>query len=75
MGLESSLWSSETGAGKLLKIWYLTFAEDLESYFQDDKESGLFKNKTSQSHFCYVFIYVYIFVILYTIWKIDRTPG
>ena len=41
VGLESSLWSSGTGAGKRLKIHKkyrnLTFAEDLESYFQDDK--------------------------------------
>ena len=41
VGLESSLWSSETGAGKQFKIYKkyrnLTFAEDLESYFQDDK--------------------------------------
>ncbi len=40
--LESSLWSSEkTWAGKRLKIHKkyrkITFAEDLESYFQDDK--------------------------------------
>jgi hypothetical protein len=39
--LESSLWSSETWAGKRLKIQKkyrkITFAEDLESYFQDDK--------------------------------------
>ena len=41
VGLESSLWSSETWAGKRLKIQKkygkITFAEDLESYFQDDK--------------------------------------
>ena len=40
VGLESSLWSSETWAGKQLKIQKkyhkITFAEDLESYFQDD---------------------------------------
>jgi hypothetical protein len=41
VGLVSLLWSSETGAGKQLKIHKkyrnLTFAGDLESYFQDDK--------------------------------------
>ena len=42
VGLESSLWCWETWAGKLLKILQkkyrkITFAEDLESYFQDDK--------------------------------------
>ncbi len=41
VGLESSLWSSETWAGKRLKIQKkyrkITFAEDLESYFEDDK--------------------------------------
>ena len=41
VGLESSLWSSETWAGRRLKIHKkyrkITFAEDLESYFQDDK--------------------------------------
>ncbi len=40
VGLESSLWSSETWAGKQLKIQKkyrkITFAEDLVSYFQDD---------------------------------------
>ena len=41
LGLVSSLCSSETGAKEQLKILKkyrnLTFAEDLESYFQDDK--------------------------------------
>ena len=41
LGLECALWSSDTWAGKRLKIQKkyrkLTFAEDLESYFQDDK--------------------------------------
>jgi hypothetical protein len=41
VGLVSSLWSSETGARAPLKILKkyrnLTFAEDLESFFQDDK--------------------------------------
>ncbi len=41
VGLVSSLWSSETGAREQLKIHKknrnLTFVEDLESYFQDDK--------------------------------------
>ena len=41
VGLESSLWCSETWAGKRLKIQKkyrkITFAEDLELYFQDDK--------------------------------------
>ncbi len=41
VGLVSSLWSSETGAREQLKILKkyrtLTFAEDLESFFQDDK--------------------------------------
>jgi hypothetical protein len=42
VGLESSLWCSETWAGKRSKILQkkyrkITFAEDLESYFQDDK--------------------------------------
>ena len=40
VGLKSSLWLSDTWAGKRLKIHKkyrnLTFAEDLESYFQDD---------------------------------------
>ena len=40
VGLESSLWSSETWVGKRLKIQKkfrkITFAEDLESYFQED---------------------------------------
>ena len=40
VGLESSLWSSETWAGKRLKIQKkyrkITFAEDLVSYFQED---------------------------------------
>ncbi len=40
VGLKSSLWSSETWTGKRLKIQKIyckiTFAEDLESYFQDD---------------------------------------
>ena len=40
VGLESSPWSSETWAGKRLKTEKkyrnLTFAEDLESYFQED---------------------------------------
>ena len=42
VGLKSSLWLSETWAGKRLKIHKkyrrkITFAEDLDSYFQDDK--------------------------------------
>jgi hypothetical protein len=41
VGLVSSLWSSENGAKEQLKIHKkyrtLTFAEDLKSYFQDDK--------------------------------------
>jgi hypothetical protein len=41
VGLESSLWCSETRAGKRLNIQKkyrkITFADDLESYFQDDK--------------------------------------
>ena len=40
VGLESSLWSSNTWAGKRLKIQKkyrkITFAEDLISYFQED---------------------------------------
>jgi hypothetical protein len=40
VGLESSLWSSDTWAGKRLKIQKknrkITFAEDLVSYFQED---------------------------------------
>ncbi len=40
VGLKSSLWLSETWAGKRLKIHKkycnLTFAEDLESFFQDE---------------------------------------
>ena len=40
VGLESSLWCSESWAGKRLKIQKkyrnITFAEDLVSYFQDD---------------------------------------
>ena len=40
VGLESSLWSSETWTGKQLKTQKkyrnLTFAEDLESFFQDE---------------------------------------
>jgi hypothetical protein len=40
VGLESSLWSSDTWAGKRLKIQKkhrkITFAEDLISYFQED---------------------------------------
>ena len=40
VGLESSLWSSDTWAGKLLKSQKkyrtLTFAEDLVSYFPED---------------------------------------
>jgi hypothetical protein len=40
VGLDSSLWSSDTCAGKRLKIQKkyrkITFAEDLVSYFQED---------------------------------------
>ena len=40
VGLESSLWSSDTWAGKLLKnqkkYRKITFAEDLVSYFPED---------------------------------------
>ena len=41
VGLESSLWSSETWAGKRLKkiqkkYRKIAFAEDLVSYFQED---------------------------------------
>ena len=40
VGLESSLWSSDTWAGKLLKIQKkyrkITFAEDLVTYFAED---------------------------------------
>ena len=40
VGLESSLWSSETWTGKRLKIQKkyrkITFAEDLVSHFQED---------------------------------------
>ena len=40
VGLESSLWSSETWTGRQLKTQKkyrnLTFAEDLETFFQDD---------------------------------------
>jgi hypothetical protein len=41
VGLESSLWSSDTWAGKQLKIQRkyhrkITFAEDLLSYFPED---------------------------------------
>ena len=40
VGLKNSLWSSETWAGKRLKIQKkyrkITFAEDLVSYFQED---------------------------------------
>ena len=40
VGLESSLWSSDTWAGKRLKIQKkyrkITFAEDLVSYFKED---------------------------------------
>ena len=40
VGLESSLWPSDTWSGKLLKIQKkyrkVTFAEDLVSYFPED---------------------------------------
>ena len=40
VGLESSLWASDTWAGKLLKIQKkhhkITFAEDLLSYFPEN---------------------------------------
>ncbi len=58
VGLEISLWSSETWVGKRLKIQKkyrkITFAEDLVSYFQDALQTRLFKgNDSHQDHFCY----------------------
>ena len=59
VGLESSLWSSETWAGKQLKIQKkyrkITFAEDLVSYFKTVHKQGCSRKKFSKITFVSIF--------------------